>query len=59
MSDMRFLFDGPAEAPMTLVLAHGAGAPMDSPFMTAFAEGLGERGLRSRVHFRDGCDRFR
>ncbi len=46
MSDMRFLFDGPAEAPMTLVLAHGAGAPMDSPFMTAFAEGLGERGLR-------------
>ncbi|MDJ0970139.1 MAG: alpha/beta hydrolase [Kiloniellales bacterium] len=46
MSDIRFLFDGPAEAPMTLVLAHGAGAPMDSPFMTAFAEGLGERGLR-------------
>ena len=46
MSAMRFLFDGPAEAPMTLVLAHGAGAPMDSPFMTAFAEGLGERGLR-------------
>ena len=46
MSDMRFLFDGPAEAPMTLVLAHGASAPMDSPFMTAFAEGLGERGLR-------------
>ena len=46
MSDIRFLFDGPAQAPLILVLAHGAGAPMDSPFMTTFAEGLGDRGLR-------------
>jgi predicted alpha/beta-hydrolase family hydrolase len=41
----RVLFDGPEGGP-TLVLAHGAGAPMDSPFMVAVAAGLGERGLR-------------
>jgi predicted alpha/beta-hydrolase family hydrolase len=41
----RCLFDGPEDGP-TLVLAHGAGAPMDSPFMAAVAAGLGERGLR-------------
>jgi predicted alpha/beta-hydrolase family hydrolase len=28
------------------VLAHGAGAPMDSPFMNDFAAGLAARGLR-------------
>ena len=42
----NFLVTGPEQAPVTLVLAHGAGAPMDSPFMAAFAEGLGARGLR-------------
>ena len=41
----RFLFDGPPQGP-TLVLAHGAGAPMDSPFLAAMAGGLAERGLR-------------
>jgi len=46
MTGRQFLFDGPVQAPQTLVLAHGAGAPMDSPFMTAFAEGLADRGLR-------------
>jgi hypothetical protein len=35
-----------AQAPATLLLAHGAGAPMDSPFMTAIAAGLAERGWR-------------
>ena len=40
------LIDGPDDAPVTIVLAHGAGAPMDSPFMVAFAEGLAERGLK-------------
>lgn len=40
------LFDGPAEAPLTVALAHGAGAPMDSPFMAAFAAGLAARGWR-------------
>jgi predicted alpha/beta-hydrolase family hydrolase len=39
-------FDGPTDAALTLVLAHGAGAPMDSPFMQAFAHGLAERGHR-------------
>jgi len=40
------LIDGPAGAPATLLLAHGAGAPMDSPFMAAIAEGLAARGWR-------------
>lgn len=40
------LFTGPATADLTLVLAHGAGAAMDSPFMTAFADGLAGRGVR-------------
>jgi len=42
----RFLFDGPARAERTLVLAHGAGAPMDSPFMNAIAEGVSAAGYR-------------
>ena len=42
----EFLFNGPEGAPLTIVLGHGAGAPMDSPFMVAFAEGLAERGHR-------------
>lgn len=37
--------DGPENARAIVVLAHGAGAPMDSPFMDAFAALLGERGL--------------
>jgi hypothetical protein len=40
------VFDGPTDAPLTIVLAHGAGAPMDSPFMAAFADGLAQRGWR-------------
>ena len=36
------LIDGPEDAPATLLLAHGAGAPMDSPFMAAIASGLAE-----------------
>lgn len=42
---MDFLFDGPAGAPAVL-LAHGAGAPMDQPAMTAVAAALGGAGLR-------------
>lgn len=41
-----FLFDGPEEAPATLLLAHGAGAPMDSAAMTAAARALAATGLR-------------
>lgn len=48
-----YLEDGPQDADWTLVLAHGAGAPMDSPFMNAFAAGLGEAGMRVlRFEFR-------
>ena len=43
---MNFLFDGPTTASATVVLAHGAGAGMDSPFMAFFAEGLAANGLR-------------
>jgi len=39
-------FDGPEGAERTLVLAHGAGAPMDSPFLEFFARALGGRGIR-------------
>jgi predicted alpha/beta-hydrolase family hydrolase len=42
----EILFDGPDAAPLTLVLAHGAGGPMDSGFMTKVARGVAERGFR-------------
>ena len=38
------LHDGPANATLTFLLAHGAGAPMDSPFLQVVAEGLSCRG---------------
>jgi predicted alpha/beta-hydrolase family hydrolase len=41
-----FLFDGPETEGIIVALAHGAGAPMDSPFMTAMARGLAAAGLR-------------
>lgn len=40
------LTDGPHDARATLVLAHGAGAGMEHPFMQAVAEGLGSRGIK-------------
>jgi uncharacterized protein len=40
-----FLFDGPEDG-RTIVLAHGAGAPMDSPFLHVVAQGLAAAGLR-------------
>ncbi len=42
----KFLLDGPEDAPVTILLAHGAGAPMDSPSMTATAKALGAAGFR-------------
>lgn len=42
----NLLVDGPATASLTVVLAHGAGAPMDSPFMAFFAQGLARAGWR-------------
>jgi hypothetical protein len=41
-----FLFSGPKDAARTLLLAHGAGAGMDTPWMERVAAELGERGLR-------------
>jgi predicted alpha/beta-hydrolase family hydrolase len=40
------LTDGPPDAARTVVLAHGAGAAMDSPFLARFARGLAAGGLR-------------
>ncbi len=37
--------DGPASASRIVALAHGAGAPMDSPFMNAVAAGLAAAGI--------------
>jgi predicted alpha/beta-hydrolase family hydrolase len=39
------LRNGPKDARARVVLAHGAGAAMDSPFMNALAEGLAAEGL--------------
>lgn len=41
-----FLFDGPESSDTTILLAHGAGAPMDSASMTATAKALAAAGLR-------------
>ncbi|MDR8014025.1 alpha/beta family hydrolase [Ectopseudomonas guguanensis] len=44
---LPWLWDEPPQgAQATLILAHGAGAPMDSPFMQAMAQGLAARGVR-------------
>lgn len=57
LSAPEFLFDGPADATITIALAQGAGAAMDTPFLTFFAAGLAERGFRVvRVEF--PYDRF-
>lgn len=40
------LYDGPDDARAVYLFAHGAGAPMDHPFMNKVARGLGERGVR-------------
>ena len=40
------LIDGPQDGAATVLLAHGAGAPMDSPFQAAIATDLADRGWR-------------
>ncbi|MGR9160464.1 alpha/beta hydrolase family protein [Rhizobium leguminosarum] len=42
----RFLSQGPQDARFTILLAHGAGAPMDSASMTAAANALADVGFR-------------
>lgn len=41
-----FLFDGPLDAGVTILLAHGAGAPMDSAWLNASVGALAAAGLR-------------
>ena len=43
---MNYLFDGPEGARTTILLAHGAGAPMDSAWMNASAGVLAQAGFR-------------
>ena len=43
---MAIIENGPADASLTILLAHGSGAGMDTPFMNAIAEGLGELGWK-------------
>ncbi len=40
------LIDGPDDAALRLLLAHGAGAPMDSDFMNAIAQGVASFGIQ-------------
>jgi predicted alpha/beta-hydrolase family hydrolase len=46
MSDDSLLTNGSRDAPITLVLAHGAGAAMDSPFMNKVADAIGGNDVR-------------
>ena len=43
----KFLIDGPARTKHTILLAHGAGGPMDTPTMTAAVKALAEAGFRA------------
>lgn len=42
----EILFDGPEGAAATVVLAHGAGAPMNTPWMNTVARGLASDDVR-------------
>ena len=44
-NSLKLLETGPKASEKALVLAHGAGAGMRSPFMEFFAEGLGAHGI--------------
>jgi hypothetical protein len=46
MSRDGLIINGPPKSLTAIILAHGAGAGMDTDFMDAFAEGLGGHGLR-------------
>ena len=47
----HFLHNGPTDARLTVALGHGAGAPMDSPFMSYFAQGLAAKYRVVRFEF--------
>lgn len=44
--ELEVLTDGPLGADWSLILAHGAGQGMDSPFMVQIANALGRAGIR-------------
>ena len=44
---LHHMTDGAGDGPV-LILAHGSGAPMDTPFMTHFAEALAGHGVRTQ-----------
>ena len=46
MTAGELLFDGPDDAALTVVLAHGAGAPMNTLFLNEVARGLATDGFR-------------
>ncbi len=46
ISQDGLMINGPPRSLTTLILAHGAGAAMDTDFMNAFAEGLAGHGFR-------------
>ena len=43
---MNFMTDGPDDAKHVFVFAHGAGAPMDTPWMNTVARGVAAYGIR-------------
>jgi hypothetical protein len=45
MQTPEFCESGPKNTARTIVLAHGSGGGIHSPFMTAFADGLADRGF--------------
>ncbi|MGI9406465.1 MAG: alpha/beta family hydrolase [Hyphomicrobiaceae bacterium] len=58
MTSIPLLVDEAEDARATLLLAHGSGLPMDSPFMTAFARLAAERGMTAlRFEFPYMADR--
>jgi predicted alpha/beta-hydrolase family hydrolase len=45
-ADVDLLVDGPDDSSKVIALAHGAGAAMDTPFMSFFASQLSQHGFR-------------
>lgn len=46
IDELPIIWNGPENADALLILAHGAGAPMDTEFMNFFAEGVAEKAIR-------------
>jgi uncharacterized protein len=44
--NMPMLWDGPIASETLLILAHGAGSPMDTPFMTYLAQHIADHKIR-------------